>query len=188
MSDASDWKQRLRQLLQERGWTYRELADRAGLQSPTHVSSMLSAGGPRSPNGDTLVRLAAALGVSSDWLMTGEGERERGATPESTVVVRDEMPPDGIKRFGDCPGYEEAEAEALRLWGDVLPQSSWGAVREMRGARWPERITAKMIYRFAKTWFEQASEEEQYEQERAEIMRQIAAYRATDEAKRRGHG
>ncbi len=187
MSDELGWKTRLRETLEARGLTYRELADRAGLKSATHVSSLLSKGGPRSPNGDTLVQIARALGVSSDWLMTGEEAPDTPNAP-SAVVVRNEMPPEGWKKFGELPGWTEAETGARRLYRDLLPDFAWEAAAAMAGARWPTEITPQTVYRFAKAWFDQASDEEVIGRERAEIERQIAAYRATDEAKRRGHG
>lgn len=182
MAEELGWKTRLRALLKERGWTSRELAERAGLRSETHVASLLSRSGPRSPNGDTLVQLARALGVSSDWLMSGE---EASPVAPSAVVVRDELPPEGAKRFGDLPGWAEAEAEARRLYGEDLPAYCWEAAREMAGNRWPAEITPQAVFRFARVWFEQASEEERIQRERAEVRAQIAAYRA-EQARKAG--
>lgn len=196
MSDERTFAGRFAWIFENRGTNPNALSEAAGL-SRSYIRMLLTAerkGASKRPGPEALDAIARAANVSFRWLATGHGTREpyQGEVPDGeqseSTVVRDEMPPEGIRRFGDCEGYEEAEAEAIRLWGDLLPRSSWAVTREMRGAQWPQRITARTIYRFAKAWFEQANEDELYEQERAEIRRQIAAYRATDEAKRRGHG
>lgn len=181
MTEADQgWKDRLRERLKARGWTYRELAEKAGLKSETHVSSLLAASGPRSPNGETLVRLARALGVSSDWLMTGDDTPE----PPSAVVVRDSEHTLAFRRFRDLPGWTEAEAEARRIYGDELPEYCWGYAGNLAADRWPTVITAKTVFLFAKTCFEQASDEQRVEREREEVRAAKAAWRASQE--RRG--
>lgn len=190
MPPKTTFGERFAWIFEHRGTNPSRLAKDAGL-SRSHIRDWIkeeAAGKPISPTLGTLEAIARAGSVSVAWLMSGEGSPEESPQPASATVVRDEAPPGGVRQFGDLPGWAEAEAEAQRLYGQLLPPSSWAAAREMRGAQWPKEITARTVYRFAKAWFEQSSEEELILREREEIARQIAAYRATDEAKRRGHG
>lgn len=50
----------------------RALSIRAGLSSAAHVG-LIERGTVAQPSGATLQKLAAALGVSMEWLQTGEG-------------------------------------------------------------------------------------------------------------------
>lgn len=50
----------------------RELSKRAGLKSSTHVG-LIEAEFRRAPAGATIAKLARALGVSMEWLQTGDG-------------------------------------------------------------------------------------------------------------------
>ena len=193
MSDERTFAGRFAWIFENRGTNPNALSEAAGL-SRAYIRMLLTTerkGASKRPGPEALDAIARAANVSFQWLATGHGAREpyQGeAHPESATLIRDELPPEGIRRFGDLPGWAEAEAEARRIYGDFLPMSSWEAAREMRGAQWPREIAPRTVYRFAKAWFEQVGEEELIERERAEIRRQIAAYRATDEAKRRGHG
>lgn len=73
---------RLREARQEKGMGQRSLARASGV-SQGHISHAES--GKRVELGPTVLSaLADALGVSVDWLLTGEGPRER-ASPERTV-------------------------------------------------------------------------------------------------------
>lgn len=66
---------RLRLALELRGITPNALGVRAGMQ-PGHIAHVLS-GRRKSVNADTLLAIARALGVTTDWLLTGEGPIER---------------------------------------------------------------------------------------------------------------
>lgn len=198
MTAEGTFRERFAWIFEHRGTNANALSEAAGL-SRSYVRMLLKAeekGAGKRPGTDALNSLARAADVSFLWLSTGRGPREpyRGEEPgespdpPSAVVERDALPPEGIRRFGDLPGWAEAEAEAQRTYGLLLPASSWTAARELQGAQWPRQVTAKTVYRFAKAWFEQATEEELIEREREEVARQVAAYRATEEAKRRGHG
>ena len=71
-----DWQSRLSEAMQSRGLSGGELARRAGFTSQ-YVNSLRSGDrGARLPL-ETARKLAAALGVSVDWLVKGEGPRER---------------------------------------------------------------------------------------------------------------
>jgi transcriptional regulator with XRE-family HTH domain len=50
----------------------RQLAIRAGLESETHVG-LIEHAKRKTPSGETIAKLARALGVSMEWLQTGEG-------------------------------------------------------------------------------------------------------------------
>lgn len=60
-------QEKLRELQEQRGLTTAELADRANL--PVDTINKIRSGTTRSPNTDTVLRLAAALGVTTDELL-----------------------------------------------------------------------------------------------------------------------
>lgn len=66
MSPSKLFAERLKAARALRGWTQAELAARAGLP-PTSIAHFES--GSRKPSFDTLRRLAAALDVSTDYLL-----------------------------------------------------------------------------------------------------------------------
>lgn len=60
MADAADpIAERIALVMELRGWTAAELARRAGLQTPTHISTILKRGGERT-SGTVLSKIAAA--------------------------------------------------------------------------------------------------------------------------------
>jgi phage repressor protein C with HTH and peptisase S24 domain len=69
----NDLKFRVEQRLTELGISGREASRRAG-GSESMVRNILT-GASENPRGDTLTKLARALEVSEQWLLTGEGER-----------------------------------------------------------------------------------------------------------------
>lgn len=69
------WSKRLNDVLQQRGWTQSELAQRAGV-SRENVKKYCQ-GHVSQPRGDTLPRLAAALDVHGAWLRDGTGPQWR---------------------------------------------------------------------------------------------------------------
>ncbi len=76
LADPEDWQSRLAEAMEARGLSGGELARRAGFTAQ-YVNSLRSGDrGARLPI-DTARRLAAALGVSVEWLTKGEGPRER---------------------------------------------------------------------------------------------------------------
>jgi transcriptional regulator with XRE-family HTH domain len=73
---SSEWQVRLVDAMDARGMTGSELARQTGFTSQ-YINSLRSKDrGARLPL-DTARRLAAALGISVEWLTTGTGERER---------------------------------------------------------------------------------------------------------------
>ena len=77
---------RIREVLDARRWSERELSARAGL-APVHVGKILDRGGSRA-GGETLAKIAKAAGVSLEWLVTGEGPRDL----ETRVEYTDDYP------------------------------------------------------------------------------------------------
>ena len=72
----SDWQDRLGEAMEARGLTGGELARRSGFTAQYINSLRNKDRGGRLPL-DTVRRLAHALGVSVDWLSSGNGPRER---------------------------------------------------------------------------------------------------------------
>jgi transcriptional regulator with XRE-family HTH domain len=71
-----DWQERLDEALKARGISGGELARRTGF-TPQYINSLRAKErGGRLPH-DTARRLAHALGVSVEWLTSGNGPRER---------------------------------------------------------------------------------------------------------------
>jgi transcriptional regulator with XRE-family HTH domain len=110
---VSDWQERLVEAMGARGISGGELGRRAGF-SAQYINSLRSKErGARLPL-DTARRLAAALGVSVEWLTAGTGPRERlsdvypiyvdGGSPDSAT------PPSASPPADRYPGRAEAIA------------------------------------------------------------------------------
>jgi len=94
---VSDWQARLGEAMEARGLSGGELARRTGFTAQYINSLRNKERGGRLPH-DTAKRLAASLGVSVEWLVSGTGPRERlsdvypvyrgGDAPESGYVDR----------------------------------------------------------------------------------------------------
>jgi transcriptional regulator with XRE-family HTH domain len=65
---AQLFRDRLAETLDRQGWTQSRLSQQANLDRST-ISQLLGANVPRLPNGHALGQIAAALQVSSDWLL-----------------------------------------------------------------------------------------------------------------------
>jgi transcriptional regulator with XRE-family HTH domain len=72
------------------GLSGRQLAARAGLH-PTHVGLIESGERPK-PSGGTVAKLARALGVSMEWLQTGEGNVPDADALRAIVPANDTHP------------------------------------------------------------------------------------------------
>jgi transcriptional regulator with XRE-family HTH domain len=64
--------ERIRWLLEARGYTQVELASKMGI-TQSAISNWLT-GASRKPNAPSLLRLAAALDANPHWVITGEGD------------------------------------------------------------------------------------------------------------------
>jgi len=96
--------------MSEYGLTKRTLAERMGLHETTVGKWVL---GRNQPSLDYLAKLAAALGVSADWLL-GLSERrvlDPTVTPEPPVVV---LTPRARKEIDEMAARLEGEAARLR--------------------------------------------------------------------------
>ena len=127
MSD--EWQERLAEAIAARGISGGELARRTGF-SAQYINSLRSKErGARLPL-DTARRLAAALGVSVEWLTSGAGPRERlsdvypiyveGAPPDSATPPASSVP--ATDRY---PG----RAEAIALLSSTVEPEVIAALR-----------------------------------------------------------
>jgi len=75
---------RLKEVVDRSGLTMKEVAERCGMPYRTLQNYMIS---DREPNAKALTSISTHLGVSIDWLLTGEGEMYRpGAAPKPTMA------------------------------------------------------------------------------------------------------
>lgn len=65
---------RIRAAVEAQGLTLKQAAERSGIP---YSSLQNWAGGHRDPRPDALINLGSQLGISIDWLLTGEGEMLR---------------------------------------------------------------------------------------------------------------
>jgi transcriptional regulator with XRE-family HTH domain len=108
--EDTDWQERLAGAMDARGLSGGELARRAGFTSQ-YVNSLRSGDrGARLPI-DTARKLAAALGVSVEWLTRGDGPRER----LSDVFVVGSGAEGAGERPSALPDVYPGRAEAIAL-------------------------------------------------------------------------
>ncbi len=113
-----DWQERLSEAMQSRGLSGGELARRTGFTSQYINSLRTKDRGARLPL-DTARKLAAALGVTVEWLTTGEGERER-----LSDVYPVHVPPSN-----GAPEPYSSRAEAIALIGSLVEPEVIAALR-----------------------------------------------------------
>lgn len=122
----------LERLWREAG-TQRELGRRLGV-TPQAISRVIQGQGA----GVTLARkVAEALGISMEALLGGSEADVSDAVMEP--------------RFANLSGWAEMEAEARRRFRHV-PAEAFEAVRNLRGARVPDVVTAEWIGQLASTY------------------------------------
>jgi transcriptional regulator with XRE-family HTH domain len=112
-----DWQERLSEAMQTRGMTGGELARRTGFTSQYINSLRTKDRGARLPL-DTARKLAAALGVTVEWLTTGEGTRER-----LSDVYPVHAPPSSV------PEPYSSRAEAIALIASLVEPEVIAALR-----------------------------------------------------------
>ncbi|XXX79273.1 hypothetical protein WMF30_10910 [Sorangium sp. So ce134] len=81
---------------------------------PAGMFSKIRASRRHYPRPDTLAKLAEALAVSPEWLLTGDGAGPAGE-PHGVLPLRRVSPPVAAGRLCDLPGWERALAGAVRL-------------------------------------------------------------------------
>ncbi|MDB4927702.1 MAG: hypothetical protein JWM10_186 [Myxococcaceae bacterium] len=115
---------RIRKILEEHGWSERELARRSGFPTPSQLNGILRnlARDEGAVERATLKRIADGAGVSERWLLLGEGspgddEAARGPTS------RDSVRPHLLNAIG----FDDALAEAKRREPKIRAHA-WEAV------------------------------------------------------------
>lgn len=111
---------RIREAVEKLGLTLKQAADKTGIP---YSSLQNWAGGHREPRPEALITLGSQLGISIDWLLTGEGPMRRG-----------EMQSEAAPAVADNP----REQALLALWREL----DEGAQREIqRAAEEKKRLT-----------------------------------------------
>src|ERR1700681_1323665 len=79
---------RIRQVLEDRGLSQTQAAERAGIPLATLNKWINQSDKAPNPSADNLIALKQAFNVSIDWLLTGEGLREPIPSFMADVLVR----------------------------------------------------------------------------------------------------
>ena len=74
---------RIREAVDALGLSLKQAADRCGI---SYSSLQNWAGDHREPRPDALITLGSQLGISIDWLLTGEGPMLRGQSAQATAA------------------------------------------------------------------------------------------------------
>lgn len=156
---------RLAHALKVRRRSQNWLESQAGF-SRGHVSRLVS-GRHHSPEPETIDRIAEALTVDYRWLATGKGEM----TPRPDDAAQPQSKP---IRFGDLPGWIEAERLARERFDDI-PAYAFERAASTSGGRPPSRIDAHTVAAFARAWLESSTREERRAAELAEVAAAVAA-------------
>lgn len=119
------------------------------------------------PEPDTIERIAEALDIDYRWLATGKGEM---------LVSRRALELDAKQgkpiRFGDLPGWAEAEREARERFDD-LPAYAFDRAAGTSGGKPPTKIDAHTVAAFARAWLESSTREERRQAEAEEVARGV---------------
>lgn len=86
---------RLRAIKEEQGLSLKDMAAKAGLKKPQTLRNYLE--GRALPNVETVATIVLNIGVSSDWLLTGDGDmwgqKEGARAPGAAIDTRGEQQP-----------------------------------------------------------------------------------------------
>nr|WP_288467444.1 helix-turn-helix domain-containing protein [uncultured Pseudomonas sp.] len=74
---------RIREAVEQLGLTLKQAAEKTALP---YSSLQNWAGGHREPRPEALITIGSRLGISIDWLLTGEGAMRRGEAPHPSSV------------------------------------------------------------------------------------------------------
>ena len=127
---VSSRSERIRLALREHGWSQRELSRRAGFKTESQLGNVL-----RRLDKDeaaveigTINRIAAALGVSVSWLLTGEGDPGPIASADPLTPDPSHLP----ETIGESKRYRERETLArpsfAKKFGFAAPDPAWRQV------------------------------------------------------------
>jgi len=119
MSTSESIADRVRRLRDAAGMTQAELADESGISRPS--MNEIETGITAKPRRSTLVKIAGALGVSTDYLQTG-GEvtaKAKPAYPVMTVVQSTEREQELLERIRSLEADKALLIEILRTGGDL---------------------------------------------------------------------
>jgi transcriptional regulator with XRE-family HTH domain len=190
--------ERVEWAMNERGLNKNQL-ETAAKMNPGYLSNAFKRKSD-SMKGETLDKLAFALGVDVRWLTNGKGpmpslrryepaeiealvngqapSSETTPKPISTVVERDPVDSGQWRRWGDLPGWKEATELAIKLFGDLLPEVAFWMPANIRGKDWPQKVDALTVLEWAKVcwWQKERDERERLEYEQAKA--ELDAYRA----------
>lgn len=108
---------RIERVMNERGWSARELARRAGLKPESQLSGILARlrGDPDAVELRTLKKIAAGAEVPWEWLLTGREDLVEEALRS--------------KRFRDLAGWPGL-LEAARALAPAIPEWVWQVVAD----------------------------------------------------------
>lgn len=140
--------------------------------------------------GGNLTATAKALGLSPAALHDFLGET-RGAGMKlldglakysglsvDALISGAPTPALAAPRWGDLPGWAQARADALRVYGRRLPEIAFEHAGDVMGMAPPSVVDARTVYNAAKLWWDARTEEEQ----EAAIATQARAEMAAEDA------
>lgn len=112
---------RLRSVIDDRGMSIREASDVVGIPYRTLQNYLL---GEREPNAKAMAAIRTHLGISLDWLLTGEGPMCRGGADETsnprTVNQQEEAILELFRSLGEAGKREiQSAAEEKKRLMDV---------------------------------------------------------------------
>ena len=107
---------RLRSVLDQKGLSIKEASDLVGIPYRTLQNYLLD---EREPNAKAMSALHTHLGVSVDWLLTGEGSMFRGMSADGAEPVTENM-------------QEKAMLELFRALGDAGKREIQSAAEEKK--------------------------------------------------------
>lgn len=112
---------RLRSVIDDRGMSIKEASEVVGIPYRTLQNYLL---GEREPNAKAMTALRTHLGISLDWLLTGEGSMFRGVSAESpdtqTVNQQEEAILELFRSLGEAGKREiQSAAEEKKRLMDV---------------------------------------------------------------------
>jgi transcriptional regulator with XRE-family HTH domain len=161
------------------GGNQRELARRAGLESPNHVGTILTRlrkNPERDIERETLAAIARGGHVSLRWLASGEGSAD--------AIEVDDGDAESEPRYGTVPTWLEREARLLAS-GSEIPRWAYEKARRLRGLTPPVPLTDEFVETAALHAWRATASTEAIEIEKARGLAQIKRIRtrATNAAK-----